>query len=100
LVSFQFLQSQKYVWGFSLANFAIFALFLFVYFGLYVFEQERRVLIKKYQEEQVEIAVFPTYTFPKGLSKIVYYDDISEDTNHWKNHCFAQYYGFKAVKLD
>jgi MFS family permease len=100
LVSFQCLQSPKYVWGFSLANIAIFALFLFVYFGLYVFEQERRVLIKKHQEEQVDIAVFPTYTFPKGLSKIVYYDDISEDTNHWKNHCFAKYYGFKAVKLD
>ena len=77
-------------------NMFLFFIILKNYYHLDRFTADRMESVKKYQITQADIAVFDS--FPGGVTRWIYYHDISTNPAAWENICFAKYYKLKEVK--
>jgi len=77
-------------------NSLLFSIILYGYYTLYVFNNNR---IKQISEKSLAVYKFSEYVRPAGLTKLIYFDDITTDPKIDKNINLANYYGVKEVIL-
>ena len=72
-----------------------------VYISLHNYETERQQYINYYHVNNIENAVFPInyQRYVDTGYNFIYFDDITFNSNDWRNKGFASYYGFKSVVL-